>query len=85
MMNIAANDLKIQGVASIEAVLKHQLEAIITVRGQKRYVVMDIEHYEHLRECELEAAFQHVQADLAAGRYVRETAEQHIKRLRNEL
>jgi hypothetical protein len=42
---------------------------------------MSREQYTHLRECELEAALAESKADLDAGRYVKESVEQHIKRL----
>ena len=49
---ITANELKTGGVSAIEKVISEDSEAIITVRGKNRYVVMDIEKYNHLRECE---------------------------------
>jgi hypothetical protein len=51
------------------------------VRGKDRFVVMDLAHYHHLRECELEAALAETRADLAAGRAIEESAEAHVKRL----
>jgi len=41
---IAANELKTRGVSSISEQLAEEPEAFITVRGKKRYVVMDIKH-----------------------------------------
>ncbi|MGR9117127.1 MAG: type II toxin-antitoxin system Phd/YefM family antitoxin [Gammaproteobacteria bacterium] len=81
MSNITANDLKTKGVSAIEAELKTQPEAIISVRGKERFVVMDIEHYHYLRECELSAALAETKADLATGRYVKESPEEHLARL----
>lgn len=78
---ISANDLKTKGVGAIEQALAEQQEASVTVRGQVKYVVMRHEHYAHLRECELEAALAETKADLAAGRFVKESAEAHLKRL----
>ena len=69
MLAITANDLKTKGIPIIEDSLNNQDEAIITVRGKPRYVVMTMAHYDHLRDCELEAALQEVKADLAAGRF----------------
>ncbi len=69
MFAITANDLKTKGIPILENSLANQDEAIITVRGKPRYVVMTIEHYDHLRDCELEAALHEVKADLAAGRF----------------
>ena len=82
MPNVSANDLKTKGVSAIEAVLAHQPEAVISVRGKERFVVMDMEHYHYLRECELESALAQTRAALAAGRFVKESAEEHLARLK---
>ena len=81
MSHLSANDLKTGGVAAIAAALAEQPEVIISVRGKDRFVVMDIEHYHYLRECELAAALAESQADLAAGRFVKESVDAHLKRL----
>ena len=81
MSHISANDLKTKGVAAIEAVLSVHAEAIVSVRGKDRFVVMDMAHYHHLRECELEAALAQTRADVAAGRFVQESPEAHLARL----
>ena len=82
---IAANDLKTRGVASISEQLADNPEAIITVRGKSRYVVMDIDQYQYLRECELEAALLEAREDVKAGRVVTESVADHIKRLTDGL
>lgn len=82
MPHITANDLKTRGIAAIEAVLADgRTEAVVSVRGADRYVVMDLHHYQHLRVCELEAALAESHADIAAGRFVVESADQHAARL----
>lgn len=81
MSHLTANDLKTKGVAAIEAMLEQHSEAIVSVRGKERFVVMDVAHYHYLRECELEAALAETRADLAAGRAVSESAEAHLARL----
>jgi hypothetical protein len=53
------------------------------VRGKERFVVMDIAQYHYLRECELEAALAETRADLAAGRYVQESPEEHVARVKS--
>jgi hypothetical protein len=82
---IAANDLKTRGVASIKEQLADNLEAIITVRGKSRYVVMDIDQYQYLRECELEAALLEAREDVKAGRVVTESVSEHLNRLNDGL
>ena len=85
MTHLSANDLKTKGIAAIEALLATQPEAMISVRGKERFVVMDVAHYHYLRECELDAALAQSRADTAAGRFVAETAEQHMARLEGML
>jgi PHD/YefM family antitoxin component YafN of YafNO toxin-antitoxin module len=81
MDQLTANDLKLRGIAAIEAVLAHQVEATISVRGKERFVVMEMAQYHYLRECELEAALAQSRADVAAGRVVQESAQAHVARL----
>jgi prevent-host-death family protein len=85
MKAITANDLKAKGVSALEAALEDQDEAIISVRGKPRFVVMDIEHYERLREAEIHSAWQEARAAIDQGDYVEATAEEHIARLQKEL
>jgi len=82
MGTVAANDLKTKGIKAIEDALLNQSEVALSVRGQVKYVVMSQEHYHYLRECELEAALAESRADLAEGRFVKETVAQHVKRLK---
>ena len=82
MSHITANDLKTRGIAAIEALLADgRTEAVVSVRGADRYVVMDLAHYQHLRDCELEAALAESRADVVAGRYVTESPQAHLARL----
>lgn len=85
MPHLSANDLKTKGIAAIEYILATQPEAMISVRGKERFVVMDVAHYHYLRECEIDAALAQSRADVAAGRFVAETAEQHMARLEGML
>lgn len=81
MSQISANDLKTKGIAAIEAALAEAPEAVVSVRGKERFVVMDIAHYHYLRECELDAALAQTRSDLAAGRFTQESPEAHLARL----
>jgi len=40
---------------------------------------MDMQHYNYLRECELDAALHETEADYQAGKFVTESVEKHIK------
>ena len=81
MTHISANDLKTKGIAAIEAALAVAPEAIVSVRGKDKFVVMDIAHYHYLRECELDAALAETRSDLLAGRAVQDSPEAHLARL----
>lgn len=81
MSSLTANDLKTRGVAAIEEALVQQTEALVSVRGKDKYVVMEVAHYHYLRECELDAVLAQSQADIAAGRFVVESAQQHMERV----
>ena len=81
MSTITANDLKTRGVGAIEESLTYETEAMVSVRGRPRYVVMEVSHYQYLRECELEAALAQSRADVAEGRYVKESPRAHVERL----
>ncbi|MBQ0718612.1 MAG: type II toxin-antitoxin system prevent-host-death family antitoxin [Gammaproteobacteria bacterium] len=85
MGKLTANELKTKGVSAVEARLKVDEEVIITVRGQDRYVVMDVEKYARLRECELSIALQEARADVDAGRYVTESVAEHMRRVADDL
>ncbi len=82
MSSLTANDLKTKGIAAIEAVLSERPEAIVSVRGKDKFVVMGIAQYHYLRECELEAALAETRADVAAKRFVKESPVAHIKRVK---
>jgi hypothetical protein len=68
---------------SIEAALAESAEAIISVRGQGRYVVMNMDEYNRLRVCELETALYETRQQLATGAFVEESVDDHITRIRN--
>jgi len=84
MPQLTANDLKTRGIAAIEAALAYNTEAVVSVRGSERYVVMELAQYHYLRECELEAALAQSRADLTAGRFNKDTPEAHLARIQAE-
>jgi PHD/YefM family antitoxin component YafN of YafNO toxin-antitoxin module len=81
MNYISANDLKTKGISAIELALSDAPEAVVSVRGKDRFVVMEVAQYEYLRGCELDAALAETRADLAAGRMVQESPQEHLNRL----
>jgi prevent-host-death family protein len=85
MTVVTANDLKTKGISDIERALEDEQEVVISVRGKPRYVIMDLDHYEYLRECEIVAAWAQTREDVASGRYRRESADAHMARIQGDL
>jgi hypothetical protein len=46
---------------------------------------MDLETYNHLRECELEAAIVETRKELEQGEVFKDTIDEHIKRITDEI
>ncbi len=78
---ITANELKTKGVAALDEATDSGDEAIISVRGRNRFVVLPIEKYNYLRDCELEAAINEARDDLKKGKIIKESVEKHVKRI----
>jgi PHD/YefM family antitoxin component YafN of YafNO toxin-antitoxin module len=79
---ITADELKSQGVTALEQVTSDGSEALISVKGKPRYVILSMDTYNHLRECELEAALIETKKDLRDGRVIKESVEKHLKRMK---
>ncbi len=78
---ITANDLKTKGISILNDETSDGDEVIITVRGKNKYVVLSMEKYNYLRECELEAALHESKKDIKEGKVFKESVEKHIKRI----
>lgn len=85
MSTVVAGDIKKRGVSAFAAALKEDDEAVITVRGQSRYVVMTMQKYNQLRESELTQAVREARADYKVGRIADESIEDHMRRIDNAL
>lgn len=81
--SITAQELKTKGASALTKKTKENHETFITIRGEKRFVVLTIEQYAYLRECELETALKESEADLAAGKFDVKSLEDHLKDLKN--
>ena len=78
---ITANELKTKGVTILDKEAEDGNEIMVTVRGKNKYVVLPIEKYNYLRECELEAALLEAKREVKEGKFVKESVEKHIKRI----
>jgi len=86
MKYVTANDLKRKGVSVVrEAIAEYgEGEACISVRGKPEFIVLDTKTYDHLRECEILAAWAETKEDIKAGRYHTDT-KKHLEELKAEL
>ena len=85
MNAVTANELKTRGISAVEDLLKTEEEAIISVRGVEKYVIMGLEKYAMLRESELDMAVKEARADYKAGRTITENVDDHMKRVVDEI
>ena len=81
MNTISANELKVRGVTAIESALLNNNDVAISVRGKNRFVVVNIDYFERLREYELEKSVKAAKEDIASDRFIVETAEEHKARI----
>ena len=81
MNSITANELKTKGVSVVENALQSDDEAIITVRGKDKYVIIDMNKYNRFRDYELEIALLEARADVTKGRVKRESVAAHMKQI----
>ncbi len=82
---ITANDLKVQGIKALSSELKENDEAIISFRGKPKYIVIDFERYDRLRELELDRDYLETMKDIENGNYKTissdEELEKHLEKL----
>ena len=85
MSAIPAGEVKKRGVSAFEKVLKKTGEAVISVRGEQRYVVLTMAEYQRLHEADLAQAVREARADYQVGRIADQDIDAHMKRLDDEL
>jgi prevent-host-death family protein len=81
---ITANDLKTKGISMVAEEVAQYGEAVVSVRGKDKYVIIPVEKYNELREYELLAALEETKKDIAEGNYVIESVKDHIKRITSD-
>jgi len=84
-MVVTANEVKTRGVSLFDELFRKFDELVISVRGKKKYVVIDIDRYNEMRKAELEQAYQEVMKDYKNGDYKIVSAKEHIENLEREL
>jgi len=85
METITANELKIKGVSAINDNLLKNQEIVVSVHGKNKYILMDMDRYNYLRECELTAAVAESLKEYQSRDYISESVDDHIRRIKDEL
>jgi hypothetical protein len=80
-IEISANTIKTKGISFINKFIKNKNKVIVSVSGKKKYVILPIEEYEHIRDLEIEQAVKQAEDDYNNNRYIAESAEEHFKRI----
>lgn len=80
---LTAQELKMKGAKILKEKTGKFKEAIITVNGKSSYVVLTMEQYSYLRECELEAGLRESQSDLLEGKFAIKSVKSHISDLKD--
>jgi PHD/YefM family antitoxin component YafN of YafNO toxin-antitoxin module len=82
MLEITANEIKTKGISSLDIITENEEDAVITVKGKKKYVVIPIEKYNKIREIELEIALKETKDDIASGKFY-SGVKKHLKKVAN--
>lgn len=81
---LSIQDLKRTGLSKIKQMFNNEPDIIIQDRGRDACVLVELEHYNFLRECELEMALNLAKKNIKSGKYSI-GAENHIKKMHNVL
>lgn len=85
MVYVSIHELEQKGLSLLEEIVSEEGDAIITDGGKGKYIVIDLEVYNRLKENEIETAFIGDKNDPKTPGKVRESLDDHIKRLYVEL
>jgi len=81
-MVVNANEIKRHGVSLFDKLFEKVDDIIISVRGKKKYVVIDYEEYKKYREYQLDKAYEEVMEDIKKGNF-HSDLEKHIEMIKN--
>jgi hypothetical protein len=77
---LSMQDLKRTGLSKIRQMFTNEPDIIIQDRGHDACVLVELEHYNFLRNCELEIALIKAREDIKEGNYIT-GAENHINKM----
>lgn len=85
MKTIQSKELGIKGISTIEKGLNDGHELAISVNEQEKFIVMDMEQYNYLKECELKAEWHQAREEYKANEDITEPPRVTTQFLRNEM
>lgn len=85
MFNILSlQELKRTGLAKLKQMFKSEPDILIQERGKDACVLVDLDYYNHLKNCELEIALIKAKQDIANGKFTT-GVKSHIEHMENTL
>lgn len=83
MFNILSlQDLKRTGFSKLKQMFNNEPDILIQERGKDVCVLVDLDYYNYLKTCELEASLTQAKQDIANGKYTT-NVKAHIETLEN--
>lgn len=79
---LSLQDLKRTGFSKLKQMFNNEPDILIQERGKDVCVLVDLDYYNHLKTCELEASLIQAKQDIANGKYTTNVKE-HIEALEN--
>ena len=83
-MVVTANMVKQRGVSFFDEILESIDQFVISLRGKKKYVVMNMDRYKELRAKELDMAYLGAMEDIKNGNYHTDV-DKHLRDLEMEI
>lgn len=81
---LSLQQLKRTGFAKLKQMFEDDSDIIVQERGRDACVLVDINHYNYLRECELEMAVQKARQEIKNGKYS-VGVEDHIQKIEKSI
>lgn len=87
MNTIAAQELKLGGIAAIKRLLKDCHELIVQERGKDACIIVDLEYFNQLKLCELDVAYLKAQEDIKNGKFTSsiDNYQKHVDTILQEI
>jgi len=81
---LSIQDLKRSGFAKLRKMFDNEPDIIVQERGKDACVLVELQHYNYLRNCELEVELIKAKKEIAEGKFLTGT-KKHIDKLEKSL